>query len=123
MGTLIPTSPVATPQIAYDLKRAIEVVFTSWERFRERSRTTRAVSVADNLHDRYILQLVDTTGDKYDSRTLAHLEIRNEEIWILTDNSEEGIVNELVTAGIPKSQIVLAYYPPALREMGDFAVS
>ena len=75
------------------------------------------------MRDRYLLQIVDYTGDKYESRLLTHLEIRNGKIWILTDNTEEGIGNELVAAGIPKSQIVLAFYPPEIREMGEFAVS
>jgi len=41
----------------------------------------------------------------------------------LTTYAEAGIATELVAAGIPKDRIVLAFYPPALREMGEFAVA
>jgi hypothetical protein len=44
-------------------------------------------------------------------------------IWILTDNTEEGIATELLEHGISKDRIVLGFYPPALREMGEFAVA
>jgi hypothetical protein len=54
---------------------------------------------------------------------MAHLEIRDGKIWILTDNTEEGIATELADAGIAKDRIVLGFYPPALREMGEFAVA
>jgi hypothetical protein len=53
----------------------------------------------------------------------AYLEIRDGKIWILADNTERGIATDLVAAGIPKDRIVLAFYPPAVREMGEFAVA
>ena len=117
------TLPAATLHVTYDLRRGIEEVFASWERRFERSRTHYAAPAFDLTRDQYLLQLVDHTGDKYHSTTLAHLEIRDGKIRILTDNTEEGIGNELVAVGIPKSRIVLAFYPPDIREMGDFAVS
>jgi hypothetical protein len=66
--------------------------------------------------------MVDFKNDKYHSHTLAHLIIQDKKIWILTDNTEEGIATELLEEGIAKSQIVLAFYPPSVREMGEFAV-
>jgi hypothetical protein len=77
----------------------------------------------DRDRDRYVLLMVDLANDHFRSRTMAHLEIREGKIWILTDNTEEGIATELVNAGIPKDQIVLGFYPPSLREMGEFAVA
>ena len=54
---------------------------------------------------------------------LVHLEIINNKIWIQCDNTEDGIANELVAAGIPKSDIVLAFHPPDVRKFTEFAVS
>ena len=123
MDTLTLSLPAATLHISYDLHRAIETVFASWERYLARSSHRQAVPVFDRVHDRYLLQEVDTKGGKYESHLLAHLEIRDGKIWVLADNTEDGIATELHNAGIPKSQIVLAFYPPELREMGEFAVS
>ena len=123
MDTITRTLPAATLTISYDLRHAIDAVFASWERFLERSPTLCAVPVVDAARDRYLLLMVDTTGSKYESRLLAHMEIRNGKIWVLTDNTEYGVGTELVEAGIPPSQIVLAFYPPEVREIGEFAVS
>lgn len=39
-----------------------------------------------------------------------------------TYNTEYGIANELVNAGIPKGQIVLAFQPADVRKHTEFAV-
>lgn len=105
-----------------DLKTAIYAVFASWERYLP-GPNIHATPVLDVANDRYILQDVELTGDRFVSRTLAHLEIRDGKIWILTDNTEEGIAPELAAQGVPKNHIVLAFYSPALREMSEFAVA
>ena len=102
---------------------AINNVFASWEKLPYMPSHWHVEGVQDLVRDRYALQMVDFKDDKYRSSLLAHLEIRDNKIWILTDNTEEGIATELLTEGIAKSEIVLAFYPPALREMGEFAVS
>jgi hypothetical protein len=51
------------------------------------------------------------------------VEIINNKIWIQCDNTEDGIALELVAAGIPKSDIVLAFHPPDVRKFTEFAVS
>jgi hypothetical protein len=43
--------------------------------------------------------------------------------WIEKDNTEDGVAPELVEAGIPKSQIVLAFRPPEVRKHTDYAVA
>jgi hypothetical protein len=51
------------------------------------------------------------------------VEIINDKIWIHRDGLEDGIANDLVRAGIPKSQIVLGFHPPKIRQYTEFAVS
>lgn len=54
---------------------------------------------------------------------VTHLEIINDKIWIHRDGLEDGIANDLVRAGIPKSQIVLGFNPPDVSSYTEFAVS
>ena len=42
-------------------------------------------------------------------------------VWIQHDGTEEGIAEELVTAGIPRDRIVLAFKPPEMRPYTEFA--
>ena len=81
------------------------------------------VGVCDTLRDRYLLLQLHHPHGLQVGDTLAYLEIKSGKIHIEADATEEGIGSELVNAGIPKSQIVLAFYPPDIREMGEFAVS
>ncbi|MBW4690223.1 MAG: XisI protein [Lyngbya sp. HA4199-MV5] len=54
---------------------------------------------------------------------LIHADIKGEKIWIQYDGTEIGVANELVEAGIPKQDIVLAYQSPYMRQFSEFAVS
>lgn len=105
------------------LRQAINCVFAEWEQLPRIPSDWKIISVQDTLHDRYTLQNVSFAKDRYDTRLLAYLEVRDGKIWILTDNTEEGIASELVETGVPKDQIVLGFYSPQMREMGEFAVT
>lgn len=106
-----------------NLRGAIAGVFRAWEEFPGAISKFTITGVMDTAKDRYTLMHVDFENGRYKSHLLAHLEIRDGKIWILTDNTEEGLATELVEAGIPKASIVLGYYPPVMREMGEFAVT
>jgi hypothetical protein len=51
------------------------------------------------------------------------VDIINNKIWIQYDGTEQGIAGDLLAAGIPKDQIVLAFYAPELREETGFAIA
>jgi hypothetical protein len=106
-----------------DFQSAIKSVFCRWEEMSSFSNEFRIVGVMDTTQNRYQLQHLESKLPTPISRTLAYLEIRAEKIWIEVDNTEKGIATELVAQGIAKSQIVLAFYPPTVREAGEFAVS
>lgn len=105
------------------LRDAIRRAFAEWETLPRIPSTWKIVGVQDAKSDRYTLHHLDWTKEKYNTHLLAYLEIRDGKIWILTDNTEEGIGTDLVHFGILKSQIVLGFYSPALRKDGEFAVA
>jgi hypothetical protein len=51
----------------------------------------------------------------------TYLDIKDGKIWIQRDLTEEGIANELVELGVAKSDIVLAFRAPHIRQFTDFA--
>jgi hypothetical protein len=55
--------------------------------------------------------------------SLIHIDVRGGKIWIQHDGTEDGVANELVSAGVPKDRIVLAFKSPELRKHTDFAVT
>lgn len=56
---------------------------------------------------------------RMDSLIEKHADI----VWIQHDGTEAGIVDDLSAAGIPKDQIVLAFYSPRRRVHTELAVS
>lgn len=51
-----------------------------------------------------------------------HIDIKESgKIWIQRDMTEIGVANELVEAGVPKEDIVLAYKAPYKRKYTGFA--
>lgn len=54
---------------------------------------------------------------------VVHIDIKDEKIWIQHDGTEVGLADELVKLGVPKSDIVLAFHEPFMRQYTGFAVS
>ena len=52
---------------------------------------------------------VGWSGEKRVFGCVIYVEIRSGNFWIQGDGAEAGIANELIAAGVPKSDIVLGY--------------
>lgn len=79
--------------------------------------------ICDSAHNHYLLMDIgwDRTGRVHS--IAFHLCVRADKIWIEWDGTEYGIAQELVDAGIPKEDIVLAFYRPENRVHTEFAVA
>ena len=80
-------------------------------------------AIFDCLRSRFVLITLGWDDDERVHHPLVHIDIVGEKLWIQTDNTEHGIAPELVQAGIPKSNIVLAFRPPEVRKHTDYAVA
>ena len=79
--------------------------------------------VSDDERGQYMLTSVGWRGDIRVSRPLFYLRLKNDKIWIEEDWTKRGIASELVHMGIPHSDIVLAFNPPEVRHLTDYAVA
>jgi len=79
--------------------------------------------VFDEVHDHYFWFLMGWQGQRKYRNIQVHIRIKNQKIYIEDDWTEEGIANELLTEGIPKSDIVLAFHDPETRKLTEFAVA
>jgi hypothetical protein len=77
----------------------------------------------DTQRDHYQLVQVGWQENRRVYGCLVHVDIKNEKIWIQRDGTEIGIANELVQAGVPKKDIVLAFQSPYKRQFTEYAVS
>ena len=78
-------------------------------------------AIFDEKNDRYLIMSVGWEADERQHSCVVHVDIINEKIWIQEDNLEDGIADELVENGIPKSEIVLGFHEPKIRKYTEFA--
>lgn len=83
----------------------------------------RCQPLFDRERDEYALITLGWIGRKHTHYCLVHLEIIDGKVWIQEDGIEHGIAADLENAGIPKSDIVLGFYPPDVRPHTEYAAA
>ncbi len=78
--------------------------------------------IFDQGNDHYELIYAGWNGPYRIHGSVLHIDIRDGKVWIQHDGTEAGIAEELVEAGIPRDQIILAFKPPELRPYTNFGV-
>lgn len=80
------------------------------------------VIVSEDRHH-FLLMNEGWDGKRHIHRCLIHVQVIEDKIWIHFDGTEDGIAEELVAAGIPKEQIVLAFHPSYIRPHTGYAIA
>ena len=83
----------------------------------------RIEAVFDRSNDRYLLVNLGWDTGRRVHGSLVHIDIIDGKIWVQRDGTEQGIANELVSAGIPRDRIVLGFRPAEVRPYTEFAVA
>lgn len=75
----------------------------------------------ENYH--YQLLSIGWHNNRYIYTTAFHFTIENGKIWILQNNTEAMIADELCEQGIPKSDIILGFIAEKSRHFTGFAIN
>jgi len=79
--------------------------------------------IFDEIHDSYLLITLGWDRKARVHGCLIHLDIINEKVWVQRDETEDGVTLELVAAGIPRHDIVLAFHPIDVRPYTGYATA
>ncbi|MBG1257727.1 XisI protein [Nostoc commune] len=79
--------------------------------------------IFDDERGQYLVLDIGWNGDQYLHSTPIHLNLIGDKVWIQYDDTEEGIANDLTGAGVSKSDIVLGFRHPKVRQYTGFAVA
>lgn len=101
----------------------VEKVITKYAQFKPSNEDVEVQEIFDRQRDRYLLIHLGWDNKHRVLRWLLQVDIKNGKIWVQQDNTEIGIANEFLEMGVPKEDIVLAFYSPYRRQFTDFAVS
>jgi hypothetical protein len=80
-------------------------------------------TIFDRQTDNYLLLTHGWQKARRVHYCLVHLQILDGKIWIHHDGVEYGIATDLEHAGVPKSDIVLGFHPPAVRPYTEYAAA
>src|SRR5262245_15627260 len=78
--------------------------------------------VIDKDQNHFEVMQVGWHEDERVHGTVVHVDIINGKVWIQYDGTDRPIADELVQAGIPREDIVLAFHPADVRKYTEFAV-
>ena len=79
--------------------------------------------VFDEERDHYFIHDIGWNDTRRVWNTTVYVSIRNGKIWIEVDWLEQGIATDLLDAGVPKEDIVLAFHHPSMRPYTEFATA
>jgi len=79
--------------------------------------------IFDEERDHYLLVTVGWAQNHRVRNTTLYVRLRDGKFWIEEDWTEEGIAMDLLHAGVPKDDIVLAFQPPEMRPLIEFATA
>jgi hypothetical protein len=109
--------------LIYQYRQIIEKILQEYAEFLDTDHQVQVELVLDEKRDRYLLVETGWQNGYRIYGTLLHIDLVNYKLWIQHDGTEDGIADELVAAGIPKSHIVLAFKSPEIRQHTEFAVA
>ena len=78
--------------------------------------------VFDEKHEHYLLVKYGWPRRERAYYTKLHVRIKDGKIWV-EDWTEERIAIDLIDAGIPREDIILAFNPPEMRHLTEFIVA
>ena len=77
-------------------------------------------TVFDRSKGRFLIMLEGWEGETRIHGFLIDVQIKGDKLWIERDGTENGVALDFERQGVPKSQIVLAFYSPAHRLLTDY---
>ncbi len=79
--------------------------------------------IADKESHRYQVMTIGWEGKKFIHDCPMRMDIINGKIWIQQNMTEIDLGKELVEMGVPKSDIVIGFFSPKMREYSEYAVA
>ena len=101
----------------------IQDLLTELAAYGSSDREVESQLIFDRERNHYQLMHVGWRNQHRIYGCVVHLDIKDGKIWIEKDLTEDGIATELLEAGVPKQDIVLAFHEPELRQYTEFAAA
>jgi hypothetical protein len=106
-----------------DYPRIVRKIITEYAAFLPAYSDVQAETILDDEHAHYMLFYTGWDGKHRVHGSAIHITLRGDKVWVQHDGTKDGIVDELIAAGIPIEKIVLGFHHPDERKYTEFAVA
>lgn len=96
-------------------------IINDYARYKPSQGEIELQAIADR--DSFLLISFGWNSDRRVHSTIIHLRVTGGKFWVERDETEEGITQDLLDCGVPKEDIVLAFYHPEDRKLTEFAIA
>ena len=93
------------------LSEKVKAVIEQYAQFKPSHGDIRLDTVFDDKQHHYALMQVGWDRGRRIRGNLIYITLRNEKVWIEYDGMENGVVNDLIAAGIESAQIIPTFIP------------
>jgi XisI protein len=83
----------------------------------------KSMLITDKETHNYLVVLVGFENSKNIYNCLVHVTIQDGKIWFQRNQTDYDFGNDLRDFGVPKSDIVIGFLAPEMREYSDYAVA
>src|SRR5262245_23110091 len=97
-------------------------VIDQYARYKPSHGQIETEAIVDRARDHYEVMHVGWDGVRRVHGSVIHRDIINGKVWIQYDGTSRPVADELIAAGIPPEDIVLAFHPADVRQHTGFAV-
>lgn len=104
-------------------QQLIQDIITNYAHKHPQDNDIETQMIFDPVNNHYLLLYVGWQEEKQIYGCPIHVDIKDNKFWIQRDLTEDGIVNQLLKAGVSKENIVLGFRSPFNRQFTDFAIN
>jgi hypothetical protein len=79
--------------------------------------------IMDTENDHYQVLYTGWRNDQQIFSVIFHFDIINGKIWVQRNISDYDIIEDIEQKGVPKSDIVLAFHAPQMRQFTEYAAA
>jgi hypothetical protein len=103
-------------------RQIVRGVIAEYARYKPAYGEIETEAVMDPDRDHYEVMHVGWDGDRRVHGSVVHIDIIGGKVWLQYDGTSRPVADELMEAGIPREDIVLAFHPPRVRPLTGFGV-
>jgi hypothetical protein len=103
-------------------REIVHHLITEYARYKPAHGEIDTEAIVDRDHDHYEVMHVGWDGVRRVHGSVVHIDIIDGKVWIQYDGTSRPVAEELIAAGIPREDIVLAFHPANVRPLTGFAV-